>query len=57
LTATALKNAKPRVKPYQLTDEKGLFVTVSPSGEGPRGFNWVRQLMRMPPQYIFTKMP
>lgn len=32
LTATALKNAKPRAKPYKLADEKGLFVIVSPSG-------------------------
>jgi integrase len=32
LTVTALKNAKPRTKPYKLTDEKGLSVTVSPSG-------------------------
>lgn len=32
LTATALKNAKPRAKPYKLTDEKGPFVTVSPAG-------------------------
>ncbi|WP_447726636.1 tyrosine-type recombinase/integrase [Sphingomonas koreensis] len=32
LTATALKNAKPKAKPYKLADEKGLFVTVSPSG-------------------------
>ena len=32
LTATALKNAKARAKPYKLSDEKGLFVTVSPSG-------------------------
>jgi Arm DNA-binding domain len=32
LTATALKNAKPKAKPYKLADEKGLFVIVSPSG-------------------------
>jgi integrase len=28
----ALKNAKPKAKPYKLADEKGLFVTVSPAG-------------------------
>src|SRR5690242_14896504 len=32
LTVTALKNTKPRAKPYKLADEKGLFVIVSPSG-------------------------
>lgn len=32
LTATALKNAKPRAKSYKLPDEKRLFVAMSPSG-------------------------
>jgi len=36
LTATALKNAKPKDKAYKLTDEKGLFLIISPSG----GMHW-----------------
>lgn len=32
LTVTALRNAKPQAKPYKLTDEKGLFALVQPSG-------------------------
>ena len=32
LTDTALKAAKPKEKPYKLTDEKGLYIIVSPSG-------------------------
>jgi integrase len=32
LTDTAIKNAKPRTKPYKLTDEKGLHLLVNPSG-------------------------
>lgn len=32
LSITALRNAKPRAKPYKLADEKGLFLLVQPSG-------------------------
>ena len=32
LTDTAIKNAKPREKPYKLSDEKGLYVQVNPNG-------------------------
>lgn len=32
LTSTAIRNAKPKDKPYKLTDEKGLFLLVQPSG-------------------------
>jgi integrase len=32
LSDIAIKNAKPRAKPYKLTDEKGLFVLVTTSG-------------------------
>ncbi len=32
LTATKVKNAKGREKPYKLTDGQGLFLLVTPSG-------------------------
>ena len=32
LTDTAIKNAKPRAKPYKMADEKGLHLLVNPSG-------------------------
>ena len=32
LTNTAIRNAKPKAKPYKLTDEKGLFLLIQPSG-------------------------
>ena len=32
LTDTTIRNAKPRVKPYKLFDEKGLFLLVTPTG-------------------------
>ncbi len=32
LTDTTIRNAKPQAKPYKLTDEKGLFLLVQPSG-------------------------
>jgi len=32
LTAVTIRNAKPKAKPYKLTDEKGLFLLVQPSG-------------------------
>jgi integrase len=32
LTNTEIRNAKPRSKPYKLTDEKGLFLLITPSG-------------------------
>lgn len=32
LTNTAIRNAKPKATPYKLTDEKGLFLLVQPSG-------------------------
>jgi integrase len=32
LTALGVKNAKPRDKPYKLSDEKGLYLLVTPSG-------------------------
>jgi len=32
LTSTTIRNAKPRAKPYKLTDERGLFLLVQPSG-------------------------
>lgn len=32
LTVTAIKNAKPKAKPYKLADERGLFLAIAPSG-------------------------
>ncbi|HMP56949.1 MAG TPA: integrase arm-type DNA-binding domain-containing protein [Novosphingobium sp.] len=32
LTDTAVRNAKPKAKPYKLADERGLFLLVQPSG-------------------------
>jgi|GEM_PF-2554971 len=32
LTSTAIRNAKPKAKPYKLADEKALFLLVQPSG-------------------------
>ena len=32
LTDTAIKNAKPKEKPYRLTDEKALYLEVMPNG-------------------------
>jgi integrase len=32
LTVTAINNAKPQAKPYKLSDERGLFLLVTPSG-------------------------
>ena len=32
LTATGVKNAKPKDKPYKLADEKGLYLLVTPGG-------------------------
>ncbi|WP_445193954.1 tyrosine-type recombinase/integrase [Sphingomonas sp. Tas61C01] len=32
LTATAIKNAKPRQRPYKLSDERGLYLLITPSG-------------------------
>jgi integrase len=32
LTDTAIRNAKPKDKPYKLADEKGLFLLVNPNG-------------------------
>ena len=32
LTATAVRNAKPRAKPYKMGDSQGLFLLVEPSG-------------------------
>jgi len=32
LTDTSIRNAKPKAKPYKLSDEKGLFALVQPSG-------------------------
>ena len=32
LTHVAIKNAKPREKAYKLSDEKGLFLLVTPAG-------------------------
>ena len=32
LTDTAIRNAKPRAKPYKMFDERGLFLLVSPKG-------------------------
>src|SRR3546814_14701490 len=33
LTDTAIKNAKPKAKPYKMADEKGLHLLVQPSGD------------------------
>lgn len=41
LTDTAIRNAKPGVKPVKLSDEKGLFLLVTPSGG-----RWWRQKYR-----------
>lgn len=32
LTSTAITNAKPRAKPYKLTDERGLYLLITPAG-------------------------
>jgi hypothetical protein len=32
LTATECRNAKPKDRPYKLTDGKGLYLEVKPSG-------------------------
>ncbi len=32
LTATAVKQAKPKEKPYKLADEKGMFLLVNANG-------------------------
>lgn len=32
LTDTACKNAKPRDKAYKLSDEKGLYLEITPNG-------------------------
>ena len=32
LTATAVKQAKAREKPYKLSDEKGMFLLINPNG-------------------------
>ena len=32
LTDTAIRNAKPKEKPYKVFDEKGLFLWVRPTG-------------------------
>jgi integrase len=32
LTATAAKEAKPKAKPYKLSDEKGMFLLINPNG-------------------------
>jgi len=32
LTDTAIRNAKPKAKPYKLTDERGLYLLLMPSG-------------------------
>ena len=32
LTDTALRNAKPRERPYKLGDSRGLYLLVTPSG-------------------------
>jgi hypothetical protein len=39
LVTLQLRNAKPRAKPYKLTDEKGLFLLVQPSGACFGGLN------------------
>ncbi|MDE2259011.1 MAG: DUF4102 domain-containing protein [Betaproteobacteria bacterium] len=31
-TVTAIRNAKPREKPYKMVDERGLYILISPSG-------------------------
>jgi hypothetical protein len=36
LTETAVKNSKPREKPYKLSDAKGLYVQVNPNGSKQR---------------------
>ena len=32
LTATAIKQAKPKDKPYKLSDEKGMYLLINPKG-------------------------
>lgn len=32
LTDTAIRNAKPKAKPYKLTDGEGLYLLVNPNG-------------------------
>ena len=35
ITETAIRALKPRVKPYKVADEKGLYLLVTPSGAPP----------------------
>lgn len=37
LTAIAIRNAKPRTKPYKLADERALYLLVMPNGENTGG--------------------
>ena len=32
LTVTAINKAKPAIKPYKLSDEKGMYLYVAPTG-------------------------
>jgi len=32
LTDPAIRNAKPKNKPYRLSDERGLYIEITPSG-------------------------
>ncbi|MFT3793033.1 MAG: integrase arm-type DNA-binding domain-containing protein [Rudaea sp.] len=43
LTPSAVQNAKPQAKPYKLTDERGMFMLVQPSGA-----KWWRFTYRRP---------
>lgn len=42
LTDTAIRNAKPRNKPYKLTDGNGLYLLINPNGS-----RWWRFKYRM----------
>jgi hypothetical protein len=46
LTDTACKNAKPKDKPCKLSDEKGMFLLITPNGANTSGLNTVLQVLK-----------
>ena len=42
LTASDVANAKPKAKPYKLTDERGMYLLVQPTGARLFRFNYRR---------------
>lgn len=45
LTDTAVRNAKPREKPYKVTDMQGLYLLVNPHGSKLWRLRYARQLL------------